>query len=170
MGAIFAMFAGFYYWIPKIIGNTYNELLGKIHFWSLFIGVNLTFFPMHFLGLAGMPRRIPDYPDAYAYFNKVASFGSLLSFFGIIFFHFIIYIALYRTKVGTHKILQVFGIKTRLFRRFYRMGQWGLIGVYVWRLVNKFLGWCFIKPFCLFSYFIKFWSSADRRRRDRISR
>jgi len=54
MGAVFALFAGFYYWTPKIIGKTYNELLGKIHFWTLFVGVNLTFFPQHFLGLAGI--------------------------------------------------------------------------------------------------------------------
>jgi heme/copper-type cytochrome/quinol oxidase subunit 1 len=65
MGAVFALFAAFYYWIPKIIGKTYNELLGHIHFWTMFIGVNITFFPMHFLGLAGMPRRIPDYADAF---------------------------------------------------------------------------------------------------------
>jgi cytochrome c oxidase subunit I len=170
MGAVFAFFSGFYYWFRKVTGYSINSKYGYIHFWIMFLGVNLTFFPMHFLGLAGMPRRIPDYPDAYAYFNKVASFGSLLSFLGIIFFHFIIYIALYRTKVGTHKILKAFGIKTRLFRRFYRMGQWGFIVTYIWRLINKFLGWCFLKPFYLFSYFIKFWSRADRRRRDRISR
>ena len=54
MGAVFALFAGFYYWTPKIVGKTYNEILGKIHFWTLFVGVNLTFFPQHFLGLAGM--------------------------------------------------------------------------------------------------------------------
>lgn len=53
MGAVFALFAGFYFWAPKIIGKSYNELLGKIHFWTLFIGVNLTFFPQHFLGLSG---------------------------------------------------------------------------------------------------------------------
>jgi len=58
MGAVFAIFAGFYFWAPKIIGKSYNELLGKIHFWTLFVGVNTTFFPQHFLGLAGMPRRI----------------------------------------------------------------------------------------------------------------
>ena len=78
MGAVFALFAGFYYWIGKMTGYTYNETIGKIHFWGLFIGVNLTFFPMHFLGLAGMPRRIPDYPDSYTLWNSIASLGSIM--------------------------------------------------------------------------------------------
>ncbi len=79
MGAVFAVFAGFYYWIEKMSGLRYNEFMAHVHFWTFFVGVNLTFFPMHFLGLAGMPRRIPDYPDAYAYWNSIASFGSLIS-------------------------------------------------------------------------------------------
>jgi cytochrome c oxidase subunit 1 len=91
MGAVFALFAGFYYWTPKIVGRTYNEILGQIHFWTLFIGVNLTFFPQHFLGLAGMPRRIPDYPDAFSGWNAVSSFGSLVSIVAIILFGYIIY-------------------------------------------------------------------------------
>jgi cytochrome c oxidase subunit 1 len=66
MCAVFAMFAAYYFWGPKIIGKTYNEQLAHIHFWVMFVGVNLTFFPQHFLGLSGMPRRIPDYPDAFA--------------------------------------------------------------------------------------------------------
>jgi len=66
MGAVFAIFGGWYYWFEKIFGVKYSEVLGQIHFWLFFIGVNLTFFPMHFLGLAGMPRRIPDFPDCYA--------------------------------------------------------------------------------------------------------
>ncbi len=86
MGAVFAVFAGFYYWISKISGIQYSETLGQIHFWSFFLGVNITFFPMHFLGLAGMPRRIPDYPDAFYGWNIVASFGSLISTFSIIIF------------------------------------------------------------------------------------
>src|SRR5882762_174633 len=71
MGAVFGLFSGFYYWVPKIAGKMYNEFLGNVHFWVLFIGVNLTFFPQHFLGLSGMPRRIPDYADAYAGWNAV---------------------------------------------------------------------------------------------------
>jgi cytochrome c oxidase subunit 1 len=73
MGAIFSIFGGVYYWFYKITGVRYSEFLSKLHFWSFFIGVNLTFFPMHFLGVAGMPRRIPDYPDAFHFFNKVAT-------------------------------------------------------------------------------------------------
>jgi heme/copper-type cytochrome/quinol oxidase subunit 1 len=65
MGAVFAMFAGFYHWLPVISGKNYSDRLGRLHFWYTFAGVNLTFFPMHFLGIAGMPRRIPDYPDVF---------------------------------------------------------------------------------------------------------
>ena len=79
MGAVFALFSAWYFWIPKILGLDYNKLLGKVHFWILFIGVNLTFFPQHFLGLQGMPRRISDYPDAFAGWNLVSSIGSIVS-------------------------------------------------------------------------------------------
>jgi len=73
LGAVFSLFAGFYYWFPKMSGRMYNEFLGQLHFWVFFIGVNILFFPMHFLGLDSMPRRIPDYPDAQAYWNGIAS-------------------------------------------------------------------------------------------------
>ena len=77
LGALFSIFAGFYYWIGKMSGRQYPEFWGKVHFWMTFVGVNLTFFPQHFLGLAGMPRRIPDYPDAYAGWNMISSLGAL---------------------------------------------------------------------------------------------
>ena len=86
LGALFAMFAGFYYWIGKMSGRQYPETLGKIHFWMTFIGVNLTFFPMHFLGLSGMPRRIPDYPEAFAPWNNIASIGAYISFAAALLF------------------------------------------------------------------------------------
>ena len=91
LGAVFAVFAGFYFWIGKITGFQYPENLARIHFWLTFIGVNLTFFPMHFLGLAGMPRRIPDYPDAYAGWNAVASFGSMITVVATFIFFYVIY-------------------------------------------------------------------------------
>ena len=79
MGAVFALFSAWYFWVPKILGLDYNILLGKVHFWILFVGVNLTFFPQHFLGLQGMPRRISDYPDAFAGWNLISSVGSIVS-------------------------------------------------------------------------------------------
>ena len=90
LGAVFALFAGFYYWFPKMTGYEYNKPLGAWHFWITFIGVNVTFFPMHFLGLAGMPRRYIDYPDAYAGWNMVASLGSYLTAAGVLLFFYII--------------------------------------------------------------------------------
>ncbi|MCW8128406.1 cytochrome c oxidase subunit I [Microbulbifer halophilus] len=77
-GAIFSITAGVYYWLPKWTGNMYNETMGKVHFWLAFIGLNVTFFPMHFVGLAGMPRRIPDYALQFADFNQIASMGAFL--------------------------------------------------------------------------------------------
>ena len=91
MGALFGIYAAFYYWIGKMSGRQYNETMGKIHFWITFIGVNIIFFPQHFSGLAGMPRRIPDYPDAYAGFNMISSVGSYITAVGTLLF---IYIAI----------------------------------------------------------------------------
>jgi cytochrome c oxidase subunit 1 len=86
LGSTFAIFAGWYYWFPKMTGYTYSEFLGKLHFWFTFIGVNLAFFPQHFLGLAGMPRRVADYPDAFADWNYISSIGSYISGLGLIAF------------------------------------------------------------------------------------
>ena len=86
LGSTFAIFAGWYYWFPKMTGYTYSEFLGKLHFWLTFIGVNLVFFPQHFLGLAGMPRRVADYPDAFADWNYISSIGSYISAAGLAMF------------------------------------------------------------------------------------
>ncbi len=97
LGAVFAIFGGFYYWIGKMCGRQYPETLGKLHFWITFVGVNMTFFPMHFLGLSGMPRRYPDYPDAFAGWNYVASIGAYIAFAGTLLF---VFIAIYTVFAG----------------------------------------------------------------------
>ena len=103
MGAMFGIFAGIYYWFGKMTGRQYSEFFGKLHFWLFFIGVNVTFFPQHFLGLAGMPRRIPDYPDAYAGWNLVSSYGSYISFGAtLIFFFSIVYSLFYGKKCASN--------------------------------------------------------------------
>jgi cytochrome c oxidase subunit 1 len=98
MGAVFGIFVGFYYWIGKMTGRQYPEILGQIHFWFFFIGVNLTFFPMHFLGLAGMPRRIPDFPDAFSGWNAISSLGSYMTFLSTLLFFYIVYVTLLHGK------------------------------------------------------------------------
>jgi cytochrome c oxidase subunit 1 len=103
LGAVFGLFAGFYYWIGKMSGHQYNETFGQIHFWTTFIGVNLTFFPQHFLGLAGMPRRIADYPDAFAGWNMVSSIGAFISYASTLFFVFIVFHTFaYGKRVGAN--------------------------------------------------------------------
>ena len=91
LGAVFSIFAGFYYWIGKMSGHQYPEFWGKVHFWVSFIGVNLTFFPMHFLGLAGMPRRYVDYPEAFRGWNEVASLGSYVGGVSVLIFLYVLY-------------------------------------------------------------------------------
>lgn len=84
MGAVFGIFAGLYFWLGLFTGLTYDEGRGQVHFWSLFLGVNITFFPQHMLGLAGMPRRMFDYADCFIGWNQVSSFGALVSFLSIL--------------------------------------------------------------------------------------
>ena len=91
MGAVFSMFAAYYYWSPLMLGLDYNEKLAQIQFWLIFIGANIVFLPMHFLGVNGMPRRIPDYPDAFAGWNYVSSVGSIISTVSLVLFIYIMY-------------------------------------------------------------------------------
>jgi cytochrome c oxidase subunit 1 len=103
LGAIFAIFAGWYYWFPKMSGFMFDETIGKLHFWVTFIGVNLVFFPQHFLGLAGMPRRYADYPDAFAGWNFLSSFGSYISGVGVLIFLYGVWHAFAKkTRVGNN--------------------------------------------------------------------
>jgi len=97
IGAVTGIFAGWYYWVGKITGRQYPEWSGKLHFWTTFIGVNMIFFPQHFLGIAGMPRRIPDYPDAYAFWNSISSYGAYITFASTVFF---VIMAIYTVLAG----------------------------------------------------------------------
>ena len=94
LGAVFCIFAGIYFYLPKMSGRMYPEWAGKLHFWAMFIGANITFFPQHFLGRQGMPRRYIDYPDAFAYWNYVSSWGAFLSFASFLFFIGVIFYTL----------------------------------------------------------------------------
>ena len=100
LGAVFAIFAAWYYWFPKMFGYMYSEFLGNLHFWVMFIGVNLVFFPQHFLGLAGMPRRYIDYPDAFSGWNYVSSVGSYISMVGVLIFFVCIIEAFMKKRVA----------------------------------------------------------------------
>jgi cytochrome c oxidase subunit I len=99
MGAVFSIFGGVYYWFDKLTGIGYSDILAQIHFWVFFTGVNLTFFPMHWLGVAGMPRRVPDYPDVFYIFNKISSWGSYISAVSFVFFFFVVIEAFYTSRV-----------------------------------------------------------------------
>ena len=130
MGAVFALFSAWYFWIPKITGLSYNIMLGKVHFMILFIGVNVTFFPQHFLGLQGMPRRISDYPDAFAGWNLVSSFGSIISVIATVLFLHILYIQLVEgnaTSKYPWLTPQFFSdLFQTLFNRNYNSLEWSL--------------------------------------------
>ena len=103
LGAVFAIFGGWYYWIGKMSGRQYPEWAGQLHFWTTFIGVNIVFFPQHFLGLQGMPRRVPDYPDAFEYWNTISSYGAyLVGCSTLFFFCLAIYTLVAGRKVGAN--------------------------------------------------------------------
>jgi cytochrome c oxidase subunit 1 len=130
MGAVFALFSAWYFWIPKILGLEYNDFKAKAHFWVMFIGVNVTFFPQHFLGLQGMPRRISDYPDGFAGWNLVSSFGSIISvaatwlFLHIIFKQLVEGRAVSRSVGMTHEFY--YDSLQSVLNRAYDSIEWGI--------------------------------------------
>jgi cytochrome c oxidase subunit 1 len=133
MGAVFGIFSGWYYWSPKILGLSYNENLAIVHFWTFFIGVNLTFFPQHFLGLQGMPRRIGDYPDAFAGWNLISSLGSMISVIGTYVFVYILYSQLISGKYALRNIWESPRFYTDLLRNEINR-------------VNTSIEWCLSSP------------------------
>ena len=102
LGAMFTIFAGFYYWIGKMSGRQYPEFWGKVHFWMLFVGANVIFFPQHFLGAQGMPRRYPDYPDAFWGWNLVSSLGAYIAGASMLVFFYVIW----RTFAAGEKVAE----------------------------------------------------------------
>lgn len=103
LGAVFSIFAGFYHWFGKITGRALPEMLSNVQFTMMFIGANVTFFPMHWLGLSGLPRRHPDYADEYLGWNIVCSFGSWISFYSMLLFLYIVYVGLTSNKVASSR-------------------------------------------------------------------
>ena len=101
LGAVFGIFAGIYYWIGKMSGRQYPETLGKVHFWMMFVGANITFFPQHFLGRQGMPRRYIDYPEQFSLWNEISSYGAFLSGASVILFLYIVWYTLTRGEKVT---------------------------------------------------------------------
>ena len=130
MGAVFALYSAWYFWVPKILGLNYNQFLSKVHFWILFIGVNLTFFPQHFLGLQGMPRRISDYPDAFAGWNMISSIGSIISVIATVLFLQVVYVQLVDGKSSSRYPWTIPEFATDILRlldsRAYTSLEWAL--------------------------------------------
>jgi heme/copper-type cytochrome/quinol oxidase subunit 1 len=137
MGAVFGIFAGFYYWLEKITGLHYNQILANLHFLMFFIGVNITFFPMHFLGLAGMPRRIPDYPDYYQCWNSISSLGSSISIISLLIFFYVLFDLFVYGKnnpcIGWSKVnLTCFYVRSlKLSNRCINFGGYSILELYI---------------------------------------
>lgn len=131
MGAVFALFSAWYFWVPKILGLEYSVLKGRAHFWVMFLGVNVTFFPQHFLGLQGMPRRISDYPDGFAGWNMVSSVGSIISVAATWLFLYILYTQLVFGKAAsrfTWLTAMFYGDSLQtLLNRAYSSLEWNLV-------------------------------------------
>ena len=130
MGAVFALFSAWYFWIPKILGLEYAIRKSKAQFWILFIGVNLTFFPQHFLGLQGMPRRVGDYPDAFTGWNFISSIGSIVSVAAAGLFLYIVYLQLVEGKISTRNVWKISEFNTDTLRELLSRSstslEWGL--------------------------------------------
>jgi cytochrome c oxidase subunit 1 len=120
MGAVFGLLAGFYYYFTLLTGYRFSEVYGSVHFWSLFFSVNLTFGPMHFLGISGMPRRIPDYPDAYSFYNFLGSYGSFLSAISLVWFMVTLAIT-FATNPAEEKEVSKDSVSTKLILATYRI-------------------------------------------------
>jgi heme/copper-type cytochrome/quinol oxidase subunit 1 len=150
MGAVFGLFTGFFFWLPKITGYYNNvDLVGQLSFWLIFLGVNITFMPQHFLGLAGMPRRIPDFPDAYAGWNAVSSFGSSVTTIGLLWFLFFFYLVLnekYNVKFLWNTYILIYYFKPHFFNiklfilNYFIKNSNTLLNLYIslWRVNSKF--------------------------------
>lgn len=133
MGVVFGSFSAFYYWLELLTGRKFSDPLGRLHFWLTFIGVNLTFFPMHFLGPAGMPRRIPDHPDIYSLWNYISSLGSLISVSGpIVFFMIVIDIysdlSLFAQVKNTYYIISIIDKESTVL---YTYVKYNFFNVYI---------------------------------------
>lgn len=164
MGAVFALFAGFYYWFPILTGKNYSEYCGQLHFWLTFAGVNITFFPMHFLGMAGMPRRIPDYPDIYVFWNSVSTFGSYLTAFSLLLFIWVIIDGLTTLSVNVpfswilsfnnnfepltqDKKTQIHNLDYRFLRVHTRVAEFEGVKEFMLNLQNRTQHWKYLNKF-----------------------
>lgn len=144
MGAVFGLFTGFFYWLPKITGYYNNiDVVSQISFWVIFIGVNTTFMPQHFLGLSGMPRRIPDFPDGYIAWNYISSFGSTITTVGL--FWFFLFLYFYFKEKNFIFFLQIFYIIYYFIS--FKLLEWIHVDTFYYRLRDKIR---FFEYFCLY--------------------